>query len=270
MFRLLADILAGREQARELRFNRSYITVSELAQQLYCEYKIDLAHREGKIETEEKVIGTQIHEEVFRGRRVSIEDIVQLVLERETLLFTMPLALVYRGVPIVGIPDALLAERGLISAVIELKTTSRWLSKVFPCEYFQANLYAYMLRKWGLTSSDCKVIIVKLSRKNVDLTLSNRERILSSVLSKIRRVIELSCSEYFVVYRRRNLSIHCYDVDDVTVERFLEWALGYWKGTRPIAVPSTRSKCMRCEYKHLCEYYRGNESRRDILTQQMG
>ncbi|WP_243679553.1 hypothetical protein [Vulcanisaeta souniana] len=34
-----------------IRFGRNYITVSEIAQQLYCEYKLHLSIIEGKIQT---------------------------------------------------------------------------------------------------------------------------------------------------------------------------------------------------------------------------
>jgi len=254
MFRLYNDITAGRVQANGLRFNRTYITVSELAQQLYCEHKIDLAHREGKIETEEKAVGAQIHEEIFQGKSVTIDDIIDLLLSRDRLLFTMPIAIVYKDVPVVGIPDAILSERGTVTAVIELKTTARWLEKIFMCEYFQANLYAYILNSWNLTSRDCKIIIVKILRRDIDALL-NKHNILKTLIRKVEKILDLSYSEYFVAYRHKNIAIHCVDFDKVTVERYLDWALGYWRGMRPALIPSSKRRCMKCEYRHLCEYY---------------
>ncbi len=49
-----------------IRFNRDYVTVSEIAQQLYCEYKLHLSIIEGRIQTPAMEMGIIIHDEVFK------------------------------------------------------------------------------------------------------------------------------------------------------------------------------------------------------------
>ncbi len=134
-----------------VRFNRDYVTVSEIAQQLFCEYKLHMSIIEGRIQTPAMELGIIIHDEVFRGgRRVNEEEFMKAVKNNELVVATLPLMINIDGISIIGIPDAIVFMRGVAKAVIELKTSNRWLDRLFDSEYVQAQLYAYLINKLGL------------------------------------------------------------------------------------------------------------------------
>jgi len=244
---LIWDIVLGRVCARGLKFDKRYLIVSEIAQQFYCEHKLELMYREGKVETEEMRLGTYIHEEMFRGEKLSTEELVDKLLTYRRVVASFPIAIVYRSVPILGVPDAVIFEEGRPIALVELKTTKRWIGKVFTCEYVQAQLYSYMLQVNEL-AGNMNVIIVKVSR-DVELTDDVRRRLLNRALTLIEKY---NGSE--IVVRGEKYSIHIYENDGAAF-RYLDWALGYWLGTRGVYVPlDSRSRCRKCEYRHLCRY----------------
>ncbi|NPA99768.1 MAG: Dna2/Cas4 domain-containing protein [Crenarchaeota archaeon] len=244
---LVLDIVLGRVCARGLKFDRRYLIVSEIAQQFYCEHKLELMYKEGKVETEEMRLGTLIHEEMFKGERLSTDELIDRILTFRRVVATFPLAVVYKNVPVLGVPDAVIFDDGKPIALVELKTTRRWIGKVFTCEYVQAQLYSYMLRVNDLADK-MNVVIVKVSR-DVELTDNIRRRLLNRALSLIEKY---GGSE--VTVRGEKYSIHVYDSDSAAF-RYLDWALGYWLGTRGVYIPlDSRSRCRKCEYRHLCRY----------------
>ncbi len=253
MYDLVIDILSGKIQcAEKLRFERKYLIVSEIAQQFYCEHKLSLMYREGKVETEEKKLGTIIHEEVFKGRSITLQELLDKILTCKMLVATMPIATMFCNVPILGIPDAIVFYEGEATHVIELKTTNRWVGKVFTCEYVQAQLYSYILvREKVASNSELVVSIVKL-RRNIELTDELRLRI-------IRKVQDLSSKlahgAEHVSLRGQDYSIFLYHYDP-SIEGYLSWALGYWRMSREEYIPQNPAKCIRCEYRHLCKYSR--------------
>ncbi len=244
---LVFDIALGRIHARGLRFDKKYLIVSEIAQQYYCEHKLELMYREGKVETEEMRLGTYIHEETFKGERLSTEELIEKILTFKRVVASFPLAIVYRGVPILGVPDAVIFNDSRPIALVELKTTRRWIGKVFTCEYVQAQLYSYMLQANEL-ADNINVIIVKVSR-DIELTDLVRRKLLNRALLLVEKY---NGSE--VVVRGEKYSIHVYENDTASF-RYLDWALGYWLGTRGTYIPlDYRSRCRKCEYRHLCRY----------------
>ncbi|NPA70078.1 MAG: Dna2/Cas4 domain-containing protein [Crenarchaeota archaeon] len=244
---LVLDIALGRVYARGLKFDKKYLIVSEIAQQYYCEHKLELMYREGKVETEEMKLGTLIHEEMFRGEKLSTEELIDRILTYRRVVASFPLAIVYKSVPILGVPDAVIFDDGEPIALVELKTTRRWIGKVFTCEYVQAQLYSYMLRVNEL-AEDMNVIIVKVSR-DVELTDNIRKKLLNRAIVLIEKY---GGSE--ITVRGEKYSIHVYESDSAAF-RYLDWALGYWLGTRGIYVPiDCKSRCRKCEYRHLCRY----------------
>jgi hypothetical protein len=64
------------EQEGRLRFDRSAVSVSDIAEQYYCEKKLEMEYLHGEVETEAKTTGTEAHEKL-------IEDAVEI--KREAL-----------------------------------------------------------------------------------------------------------------------------------------------------------------------------------------
>ncbi|MGA3290796.1 MAG: hypothetical protein ABSD42_11230 [Candidatus Bathyarchaeia archaeon] len=53
-----------REQNGRLRFDRPFVIASDVASQFYCEKKVEMQYIHGKVETEAKHIGTEVHEKL--------------------------------------------------------------------------------------------------------------------------------------------------------------------------------------------------------------
>ncbi|MBO8180705.1 MAG: hypothetical protein H0Z19_09575 [Archaeoglobus sp.] len=58
-------------KSKKYRHNRSTISISDIAEQFYCEYTLDLKYKEGDISTIDKDEGDRIHEEILSGKKVS-------------------------------------------------------------------------------------------------------------------------------------------------------------------------------------------------------
>lgn len=61
---LLKELKQNRELGGRLRFGRSMIVASDIAEQFYCEKKVEMEYLHGEVETEAKNIGTEAHEKL--------------------------------------------------------------------------------------------------------------------------------------------------------------------------------------------------------------
>ena len=61
---LFEELRRNRELGCELRFGRSVIVASDIAEQFYCERKLEMGYLHGEVKTEAKAIGTEAHEKL--------------------------------------------------------------------------------------------------------------------------------------------------------------------------------------------------------------
>ena len=229
-----------------IRFGRSYVTVSEIAQQFFCEYKLHIAITEGRVETPQMEMGVLIHDEVFRGRSVSAEEFLGIVRSNPVVVATLPLVFSIDGVTIMGVPDAVVFMNGTARAIVELKTSNKWLDRVFDNEYVQAQLYAYLVHKLGLGNNPL-VVIIK-SRRDPGIVPDLRRRIYSTVIEYVSKAVEMPIKARF-----RGFTMYV-DNFDTSIEARLKWAIDYWLMRRePQASPSP-GKCLACEYRDRCPF----------------
>ncbi|OYT26071.1 MAG: hypothetical protein B6V02_02420 [Thermoprotei archaeon ex4572_64] len=144
-----------------------------------------------------------------------------------------------------GVPDAVIFINGLASVVIELKTSNKWLDTVFKTEYVQAQTYAYLLHELNIASKDLIVSIAKLKR-DPEYVKSKRLEVLREVLKILDQV-----SVTPVTIHKRDLTIHCMPFDESIIHD-IKWALAFWKMERELQPSNSLSKCLSCEYRHLC------------------
>ncbi|WP_229709663.1 PD-(D/E)XK nuclease family protein [Vulcanisaeta souniana] len=239
-----------------IRFGRNYITVSEIAQQLYCEYKLHLSIIEGKIQTPAMEMGIIIHDEVFKGSRVSVEGLVNAVRNNELVIATLPLMVNINEITVIGIPDAVLFMKGVAKAVIELKTSNRWLDRLFDSEYVQAQLYAYLVNKLGL-GVDPLVMVIKTKRDS-SATEKLRKNIYSAAIKYLVSTMEVPAKVKF-----RDFVIYINGFDR-SIEAHLKWALDYWLMHREPGASPTIGKCATCEFNDRCPFRVYTPSNADV------
>ena len=63
---LLEELTNEREKSEgKLRFCRPFIIASDVAQQYFCEKKVEMQYLHGDVETAEKTVGTEAHEKLL-------------------------------------------------------------------------------------------------------------------------------------------------------------------------------------------------------------
>ena len=108
---------------REFRHDASFVAVSSIAEQYYCEYKLENAFTLGEIPTETKESGTALHDELMPTERISKEEFVKLVSKEEPTLAVLGVWGSVGGLKVVGVPDHIIWSGGKPMWVVELKTT---------------------------------------------------------------------------------------------------------------------------------------------------
>lgn len=106
-----------------LRFNNKYIKISDIASQYYCEKKVELRYVHGDIDTEEKLLGREGHDEIAQEL---VEVTIQQAWEHmfttprfslsESLFFAK-----YKDLYLVFKPDRVLFVEGVPRMLIEFK-----------------------------------------------------------------------------------------------------------------------------------------------------
>ena len=63
---LIKQLVKKQEKGEgELRFNRCLIKASDIAEQYFCEKKVEMQYLHGEIETEAKILGIEAHEKLL-------------------------------------------------------------------------------------------------------------------------------------------------------------------------------------------------------------
>ncbi|MCX6655481.1 MAG: hypothetical protein NTY03_10225, partial [Candidatus Bathyarchaeota archaeon] len=110
-------------QSERLRFNRIYVKASTIAEQFYCEVKVEMGYLHGRVETETKREGSEGHETLQSG---SLEaergEILRKIFSGEPIIVhELPFLAGYRDVILAGQPDAILFKGGDPLIVFEYK-----------------------------------------------------------------------------------------------------------------------------------------------------
>ncbi len=71
-----------RSAEARLRFNRSWAPISSVAEQFYCEAKVDNAYRFGKVPSEAKEEGSKLHDEILAMKPTTIDNLIRSIEEK--------------------------------------------------------------------------------------------------------------------------------------------------------------------------------------------
>ncbi len=254
-----------------LKHDVVFLMCSTIATQIYgCEYKLHLDYAKGRLISEEAVMGIVEHERQLgvRGDSFDLEPGWNPVLVNrgeegisffnsrvkngwigkqdfsKPYIAEAAIAVVYKNVPILGLPDLIINIDGRPKYIVELKTTSNpeRLVVVKEREAFQLALYAYMLRRLGVDIKGGYVL--KVLR-------GTRFRLIDKI-DYLMRMLEAGPNRAFI---DKNVVLHKVEFeDDFLIERQLDFALGYWLNRRnPIARPCL-GLCRICEHRRICGF----------------
>ncbi len=230
----------------QLRFEVPAIPVSSIAEQYYCEKKVELAYKYGEEETKEILIGREAHEILLQGTiKTKMESLwAEISSGLQVTVREMLLIGKYKGVFLMGIPDAVIFKEGEAKLVVEYKfTRSR-----FPWHdhHVQARIYCLLLHLMGLKTENLRYVLILAPRacKGI-LEIRNIERaILNGGGGEIieRRIAGQTIRAFVTTFK----------IEEVKQE--LEWALDYWLKERD-AIPTRRpNKCRVYSFNDKCNH----------------
>jgi CRISPR/Cas system-associated exonuclease Cas4 (RecB family) len=241
---MLKELRRKREERDgRLRFDRSAVSVSDIAEQYYCEKKLELEYLLGEIETEAKTMGTEAHEKLIEDAvEIKREALWKKIYGEEPVLAVEMFILgKYEDVFLAGKPDAVMFYKGRPIVIFEFKFSKSGIA--YPSHHVQAHTYGLILENMGFDTSRLFYAIVvadpktrgdpKLQRKAIDAIFKRGFE--ESILSTDDTIIHL-CKYH-----------------PSEAQESLQWAIQFWKQKRAATPTTNPNKCAKCEYQTQCQ-----------------
>ena len=239
------SFLKGFSEAGEgtLKFGRRAVAASDIAQQFFCEKKVEMQYIYGEIETEAKMVGSEAHGKLLEDtERIEQEELWQRIYGADPCLALEALFFAKSGdVVVAGRPDSILFRNGVPLLVLEHKFSKRPVA--YETHHVQARMYGLLLTNMGFDTSHLFYAIVV-----ADPTAQSDESLKTRVLEAIDEngptegILELDNARVFLCK---------YNHSDA--ERDLDWAVTYWRNKRDAIPTENPNKCNACEYFELCQ-----------------
>lgn len=233
-----------------------------LAAQYYCEQKVEMEYRLGRIETESKLEGENLHKALLRMRKTTLNTMIRRIQTKTVYVASLPLAGDLDGVPLRGKPDAVVFLGGTPAYVLELKTTRGDPSKLWRDQVAQVQIYGLLLDLMKFDCSQLKLVVPRLKRDGLGTEVRKEEFLPRIVVALIKN----SHAELEMQYRG-NLRMHVLKYDRQEAGNLVTWAQDYWLQRREAIPTKNLLKCKACEFGKACpaclsEGHRENPSRR--------
>ena len=241
----LIEELAEKQEKGEssLRFDRSFILASDIAQQYFCEKGVEMQYLYGDVETEEKSIGTEGHEKLLEDSvKIKRQELWKKIYGKKPVFaLEMLLLAKYKDVVLVGRPDSVLFQNGYPLIVFEYKFSKS--GTAYRTHHVQAGTYGILLNSMGFDTSRLFYAVViadprtrndkDLKRKVIDAVAKNGPK---------EAILEVGYA-----------TVHLHKFNQAEAERDLDWAAEFWKKTREAVMTSNPNKCMKCGHKVECD-----------------
>ena len=234
-------------RAREFKHGSSFIAVSSIAQQFYCEYKVENEFALGEIPTEAKELGTSLHDDLMPTKEVSEEEFIRLVGRKEPSLAVLNVWGSVGGLKVVGTPDHIIWTEGKPLWLVELKTTKGDPTPLWEDQENQARIYGLLLDLMGFDCQRLRLAVVRL--KSRELSEDEKRgwilRVSAALLGGRERELESEFPD--------RMKMHILNHDRALAARAIDSKAGYWLGTREPTSSTSVGKCRACEYNAVCE-----------------
>jgi len=241
---LLMDLVERQKKGEgELRFNRSFITVSDLAGQYFCEKKVEMQHIHGNVETKEKILGTEAHEKLLEGTmKIKRRELWKKIFNKRPVVTAEMLLLAkYEDVVLAGVADSILFVHGEPWIIFEYKFSKTQIP--FRDHHVQARTYGLLLRNMGFeTSRLFYAIVIVNPRAKDDEKLKHRV---------YQALLENGPKEAVLTTKNAKIYLNRFVSRDAELE--VEWAIEFWKKKREAIATKNPNKCQSCEYNEQCK-----------------
>jgi CRISPR/Cas system-associated exonuclease Cas4 (RecB family) len=242
-YSLVKELKQIREQAGRFRFGRSLVVASDIAEQFYCERKLEMEYLHGEVETKAKAIGTEAHERLTEDSvKVKREQLWQAIYgDKPIFALEMFLLAKYGDDLLAGKPDSVLFKRGFPHLLFEYKFSRSDVD--YLSYHVQAQTYCVLLENMGFNTGKLSYVIVVADPK----TKGSRE-LRRAVVSTV-----LKNGPKEGTYSIDNAKIYVCKFSRPNAEKNLDWALEFWSNRREAEPASNQNKCARCEYRVECQ-----------------
>jgi PD-(D/E)XK nuclease superfamily len=231
---------------REFRHEASFVGVSSIAEQYYCEYKLENGFALGEIPTETKDSGTALHDELMPLEEISKESFANLVGQKKPALAVLGLWGSAGGLKIIGTPDHIVWSEGKPLWVVELKTTKGDPTPLWEDQENQVRIYGLLLDKMGFDCSRLRLAVVRL--RSDELSQKEKE---SWILKVSAALLEGRMEELEKDYQGR-MKAHLLQHEPPKAEEAIASKSGYWLKQREPYSSDSVGKCRACEYNSVC------------------
>ena len=206
------------------------IFVSDISSSLYCEWRKVLELKLGRIETDDMIRGTQIHNEYFAFEQMDEDEINKLIRMGERVEVLLKVGFIWKdydtgvSVFISGVPDSVVFSNGRIERIIELKTRRR--PEIYSSDILQVGIYALCIENM--------------------LKGEAHDPIIDDIILDIRvKVVDALPHERSWEFRFGELKHE--------VLTNMSYVLDFWIGKRDAKIPSSPSICRTCQYRNFCD-----------------
>lgn len=270
------------KERQPLRHGDPLVYVSDISKQFYCEKKVELAYKLGKVETKAMQEGTKLHGEITKMNKATLQQIIKSIAHDPFCSARFPLIAEVEGLPVAGVPDAIgFFTGGLVCFVLELKTFGAKIFRLHSDQAVQAKVYGLLLDTMGFDCSKALLYVVGIKR-GMDAQISGNALIrllfaLAFILgsSNLSKTVYISKDRINAVAKDKKLakffrldapsirklvnltnvcglSIFCFPYSRDDALEALKWAKSYWLGDRDAVPTRNPKKCKLCEYAENC------------------
>jgi len=230
----------------DLRHSTSFVAVSSIANQFYCEYKVENEFALGEIPTEAKETGTTLHNELMPTVEISRSEFASMVGRKKPSLVVLRVWGAAQGIRLVGMPDHIVWAEGRPLWLVELKTTRGDPSPLWEDQENQVRIYGLLLELMGFDCSKMRLAVVRLKTNELG-EHEKREWIVRVSDTLFADKVEELEAKYRGVMRT-----HLLKHDRRLAEAAIAAKAGYWLNQREPTSSTSVGKCRACEYNGVC------------------
>jgi hypothetical protein len=224
------------------------VPASSIAEQFFCEMKVEQGSIHGEIETAAKTQGDILHKQLLGMRRTTVKKLIKNIETLELYVASFPLVSEFQGLVLSGIPDAIVFQKGKPSHLIELKTTGGNPTILYEDQTAQIGVYGLLLDEIGFDCSRLKMVIPKF-RRHRRLSPGEKKQFLHFIVSALISKMDFDkSSKQF----GNDLVVHSIDYSRENSIRTINFTRGYWLKEREPVPTSNPNKCRVCEFRNLC------------------
>jgi hypothetical protein len=231
---------------KNLRHDTSFVAVSTIAGQFYCEYKVENELAFGEVPTKAKEQGTTLHDELIPQRAITGSQFAELVSRKEASYAVLRVWGTVGGLRMVGMPDHIVWSEGRPLWLVELKTTRGDPTSLWPDQVTQIRIYGLLLDLMGFDCSRLRLALVRLRTGE----LTDEERGLW--IERVSTHLESGGLPDLEAKYRNAMRVHLLVHDKVAAETSIMEKRGYWLGEREPTSSTSVGKCKACEYSSVC------------------